>query len=345
MRLFSNRAKWLAPFVFVALLGMGFLSGCSTDNGSSPQMIIQDKSNLPENIQHAVDVQNRHTDELIGVNGIVGTGVGLENGTAVIYLFKGDEYAVKNYPTAIEDVPTHIEYSGSFKALVGFTGTYRNPIWSGVSIGNDNECAAGTLGCVVTKNGKKYILSNNHVLARENSASLGEKINQPGNYETYAATGICSHTTRIANLSQFVSINMKHNANNVVDCAIAEFNTTSTYTSQMALGTYTPSATTMTASVGETVKKTGRTTGLTQGAVNAINVTVTVQYSHGNAKFVNQLYITPGTFSAAGDSGSLIVDNDSNEPVGLLFAGSSSGTIANPINSVLSALGVTIVPN
>lgn len=345
MSLFFLRIKWLTPFVFAALLGMSFLSSCSTDNGSSPQMITQDPSNLPENIQHAIDVQNRHSDELINANGIVGTGIGLEHGTPVIYLFKGDDYAVKDFPTAIEDVPTHIEYSGSFKALAGFTGTYRNPLWSGVSIGNDNECAAGTLGCVVTKNNKKYILSNNHVLARENAASLGEKINQPGNYEIYATTGHCGHTERVANLSQFVTINMKHNANNVVDCAIAEFNTTSTYTSQMAIGTYTPSSTTATASISETVKKTGRTTGLTQGIVNAINVTVSVQYSHGTAKFVNQLYITPGTFSGAGDSGSLIVDNDSNEPVGLLFAGSSTGTVANPINSVLNALGVTIVPN
>ena len=48
-------------------------------------------------------------------------------------------------------------------------------------------------------------------------------------------------------------------------------------------------------------------------------------------------------FSAGGDSGSLIVTNGTQQPTGLLFAGSTTHTIANPIQAVLAALGVTIV--
>ena len=45
-----------------------------------------------------------------------------------------------------------------------------------------------------------------------------------------------------------------------------------------------------------------------------------------------------------GDPGSLLVTDPNNEPVGLLFAGNSSGklAVANQIDVVPAALGVTI---
>jgi hypothetical protein len=104
----------------------------------------------------------------------------------------------------------------------------------------------------------------------------------------------------------------------------------------------------MAAAVGLNVMKTGRTTGWTGGMIAAINVTVSVSYGGGKtATFVGQIYINSTTFSAAGDSGSLIVAQPvvggSPMPVGLLFAGSANSTIANPIGSVLNAFGVTVV--
>jgi hypothetical protein len=70
-----------------------------------------------------------------------------------------------------------------------------------------------------------------------------------------------------------------------------------------------------------------------------------VQYESGVATFVNQVVVSgrKGAFSKAGDSGSLIVTDDANaNPVALLFAGGQTSTIGNPIDAVLSALGVTI---
>lgn len=95
------------------------------------------------------------------------------------------------------------------------------------------------------------------------------------------------------------------------------------------------------------VSKSGRTTGFTTGSVSSINTSVSVQYQQGCGKgkkftvtYTGQIVITPGNFSAGGDSGSLIVTNNgSHNPVGLLFAGSSSSTIANPIGQVLQRLG------
>ena len=94
------------------------------------------------------------------------------------------------------------------------------------------------------------------------------------------------------------------------------------------------------------VRKYGRTTGQTNGRIDAINAIVNVNYgSPGVARFVNQIIIKPGNFSAGGDSGSLIVvqkGGDAGKPVGLLFAGSFSITVANPIDAVLSQLGILI---
>ena len=60
------------------------------------------------------------------------------------------------------------------------------------------------------------------------------------------------------------------------------------------------------------------------------------------ARFVNQISITPGAFSGPGDSGSLIVSQDGNQPVALLFAGGDGLTIGIPIDVVLQRFGVTI---
>ena len=97
------------------------------------------------------------------------------------------------------------------------------------------------------------------------------------------------------------------------------------------------------------VQKSGRTTGRTFGTITTINATVTVGYNVCvSAKFVNQMLITQGAFSAGGDSGALILHkalkNSSNrfKPVGLLFAGSSTITVGNRISDVLGALSSVI---
>ncbi len=97
-------------------------------------------------------------------------------------------------------------------------------------------------------------------------------------------------------------------------------------------------------SINEKLRKYGRTTQQTKGFVWATNVTVDVNYGGpGVARFVRQIMIKGnGTFSAGGDSGSLIVTQRGNNPVGLLFAGSSQFTFANPIDDVHAAFGVTI---
>lgn len=98
------------------------------------------------------------------------------------------------------------------------------------------------------------------------------------------------------------------------------------------------------AGVGTLVKKLGRTTGFTNGIITQTNVVVDVQYDGGIVRFEDQISIEHvelgKSFSAGGDSGSIIVDENDNA-IGLLFAGNDVTTFANSIDNVMSDMGIT----
>ena len=222
----------------------------------------------------------------------------------------------------------------------GEISPYPRPAQIGTSTGHPN-ITAGTIGCRVKKTDGKttyyYALSNNHVYADENRASLGDNVLQPGPYD-----GGQNPRDKIGTLAAFQPIVFSRRANNQIDAAIAWCTPDMLGNSTPAASYGTPSSTIAPAWVGLAVMKHGRTTGLTYGQVYAVNATINVGYDSGTARFINQIVITPGTFSDGGDSGSLIVTETGNNPVALLFAGSSSYTIANPIGAVLSAFGVSV---
>ena len=215
----------------------------------------------------------------------------------------------------------------------------------GVSGGNVNDstrrfCCSGTLGALITDGTNQYILSNNHVLARSGQAVVGEDVSQPGLIDTN-----CNIATVVADFAGAPLLGPSN-----VDAAVAQLRPGLMDSTGFIEDIGVPSSTIVNASVNMSVAKSGRTTGFTTGSVSSTNTSVSVQYTAqcGGGKkstitFTNQIVITPGTFSAGGDSGSLIVtNNSSHNPVGLLFAGSSSATIANPIGQVLTQLGAAL---
>ena len=220
----------------------------------------------------------------------------------------------------------------------------KRPIeYLGVSGGNINDgCSAGTLGSLVeNKRGKQFILSNNHVLASENEAEKGDLIIQPGSLDDGCRF---RRTNRVARLRKFIPI--RFSGNNLVDAAMAKAISSKVDPGGSILGIGQISRTPINPSVGMRVKKAGRTTGLTSGQIDSVGVTVDVRYASGRiARFVDQIIVFPGGFSSPGDSGSLIIKNTSTcpQPVGLLFAGSSRYTVANPIKTVYKKLRVTPV--
>jgi hypothetical protein len=233
-------------------------------------------------------------------------------------------------PPDIEGKKTDVVEVGRIEALP-FKGRYR-PAFPGCSIGH-YRITAGTFGCMVQdkRTHAFKILSNNHVLANVNAASIGDPILQPGRYD-----GGVYPRDMIARLEKFVPLVSSWN---LVDAAVAKpINLRYVIASIARLGIPTGVAQ---ARLGWTVYKAGRTTQLTSGRVTATNASVKVGYGSGiTLLFKNQIFTT--AMSAGGDSGSLLVDPN-RRAVGLLFAGSSKITVHNHITNVLMGLGVEMV--
>jgi hypothetical protein len=348
------------------------LSPVSGIGGEAPVMVAKLTADTPvmkddqavfdrnhPKMKAAMAAQDRHTRELLAIPEVVGTATGLaDTGNPAILIFTKRDVPPGVVPASIDGVPTVVKVTGEITALAGKgfnnTAVLTPPVPIGVSTGNIGECSAGTIGARVISGATVYALSNNHVYALENGANIDDRILQPGLYDTQCVL----RGNTIGKLSNFVPI-LFNNTDcptttatcNTVDAAIAAVS--STDTGVLMLGKATPpggygipnSQTYSSPFIGQAVQKYGRTTSLTRGTINGINATVNVSYGTGkNAIFTGQIVIGSGKpFSKAGDSGSLIVTNDSNAyPVGLLFAGGTGTTIANPIDLVLSKLNVAI---
>lgn len=268
-------------------------------------------------------------------------------------------------PREVGGIPTDVVETGVLRALQSRTDRWR-PAPGGVSIGH-RDITAGTLGCLVRDDQGTCILSNNHVLANSNAGAAGDPILQPGPYDGESATA-----DRIAELARFVPITFMEPeppsdcaigsgvaglanlfaravgsstrlravriqaGENLVDAAIARpLNAGDLRGDILEIGTISGARQ---GELGMAIKKSGRTTGLTTGEVEQVEVTVDVDYGGGRtARFTDQLLA--GAMSSGGDSGSAVLDTGNNL-VGLLFAGSSTTTIINRIEHVFSALQV-----
>lgn len=217
----------------------------------------------------------------------------------------------------------------------------------GVSGGNVNDvsrafCCSGTLGALVTDGTTEYILSNNHILARSDQAAPGEDISQPG---------LIDNNCRVPDIVADFTAAPPLGSN--VDAAIAELRPGMMDSSGFIEDIGVPNSNIIAPTVDLPVAKSGRTTGLTTGTISSINTSVNIQYQRGCGSgrkffvfYTNQVVINSSSFSAGGDSGSLIVTNDSNHnPVALLYAGSSTTTIGNPIGEVLDKLEAALPGN
>ncbi len=323
----------LAVIAVAALLlsGCGRQQGAGTPWSSSVTGISDTNRNLsphnPSDLAVVMGIQEKHTPDLMAIPGVVGTGTGADiNGHAAVLVLTR-EAGVRGIPGSVDGVPVDVRVVGDVKAYA--------TILCGTSTGNDKECSAGTIGCVVVKGGTPYFLSNNHVFARENAAAIGERIDAPGRYD---AKPKCAQTPQLGTLAAFQPINF--GGTNTIDAAIAAPSAGVSFSCAEA-GGYTPSTTVVNATVGLAVKKTGRTSKLTHSTVQAINVTINVGYSSGTATFTGQI-MTSARFIRSGDSGSLMVTETGNNPVGLCFAGGSGGSFENPIGPVLQNFGASV---
>jgi len=265
--------------------------------------------------------------------------------------------------------------------------THQSPLPAAVALGSSGgnntdydtrgnqivDCCSGTLGALVEDaNKRQYLLSNNHVLAKSDHASVGDTIIQPGlidnNCTPFGDGAGPNPVAPVASLTGWLPLNSKlTNA----DAAIAQVASRAVDLSgsilelgaRQADGTLAaaPPGINSTGGKGESawlnqqVAKSGRTTGLTCGGVSAIDLDVMVDYfldcaetrSYLTKTFTHQLGLSGNQFSDAGDSGALVVDAANAEPVGLYFAGGTdlagvSQGVANPATDVLNELGAQL---
>ena len=313
-----------------------------------------DLNQLRERVREVMQVQNRYKDILMEKSGVVGTGTGITpEGEPVIKVFTA-RAGIAGIPESLEGVRVRTKVTGRFYAVQdpppepSRTDRWPRPVPIGVSTGHP-DITAGTIGARVTDGANVYALSNNHVYANLNQATIGDSVIQPGTYD-----GGSLPDDLIGTLANYVDIEfcsswfgfLLNCPDNQIDAAIALSSTAELGSATPTDGYGSPQSTTVPPEVGQNVMKYGRTTGFTHGSIDAINTTVNVGYPDGlTARYVNQIIVASNTaFILGGDSGSLLVTDPSRNPVGLLYAGNQSGTsaIANRIDLVLNHFDVTI---
>lgn len=321
------------------------------------------------NFERIRQVKEKNLDSLFKKRNVVGVGIGqkVSRGRPT------NELCIKIYverkrsasqlkardliKPEINGIKTDIVGIGKLRFLQCDQKTRKRPAEGGDSVGSCHSTAygytmAGTLGCVVIDktDGHRCILSNNHVLADKDSdtdsrASAGDVVVQPGTLDG----GSCS-TDRIGTLKRWIPF--ISSGDNIVDAAIADLDNDADVQTQIGcdIGEVNGIRELVAADIDNLqVQKCGRTTCYTTGTIVDIDVTCDVGYEvltpsgpvGRSYRFIHQIFITD--MSDPGDSGSLILDMD-RKAVGLLFAGSSTITVASPIQTVFNEMDIEFPP-
>lgn len=317
-------------------------------------------------------VQQEVTADWMRQPEILGTAVGLDASGKTSLLVYVDQDAsragevIRSLPREIRGVGVQVELTDKFRSMAkpgggtSHTAKQTPPIQLGTSGGWSKDlangyCCGGTLGSLVSIGGVQHILSNYHVFEADivpggnnTVATTGDPIIQPGLIDVNCTASNAQTVATLVKKSSLPGSN--------VDCSVAQVVSGQVSSTGAILEIGTISSQTVGASINQAVKKSGRTTGLTRSSISGLNATISVTYDNecagGTAftkTFTGQIVISNrgSRFLNSGDSGSLMVEDVTTNPraVGLLFAGSSSTAIANPIGQVLSFLGATMVGN
>jgi hypothetical protein len=239
-------------------------------------------------------------------------------------------------------VPPYYEHNGKYSC--------------GSSVFIGSEKGAGTLGCLVRKDSIIYGLSNNHVVGGSNYAPVGLPIVIPGLADVTAGGRDPETVGHMFNAYPFVDgIPDIVNCDDNLDAAIFIVQDANRLTSMQRNCHDTPDSV-LPISDGMEVEKVGRSTGLTRGKVLAEIVDFApIQYDiphfggrkHVWFKSMFAIKSDAGSFSKAGDSGSLITHVDSQgvrHAVGILVGGNNEGiSLVLSIDRILTHFGVTLV--
>jgi hypothetical protein len=306
---------------------------------TAPQSLSGTSALRVSGFERARAAQERASEQLFAVPGVAGTGIGRDaSGRAVVQVFL-ERPGVSGLPHALAGVPVVVEVTGPFRPFA--LADRERPVPVGVSLGNDLECIPGTVGAIVMRNGTRYLLGPNHLLARRNAGQPGESIVQPARVDFTADCTPSPRANVIARLTEFVPLRFD-GSDNAMDAALAVLLVDVTCATPP--GFYgAPAALPADPTDGLPVMKLGRTTGLTTAEIKSVNVKLQLTYPEGKARLVGQM-LTGKSFGGFGDSGALVVAADGTlRPVGMLIGGGSNGVgVVTPIGPLLAQFGVTL---
>jgi hypothetical protein len=305
-------------------------------------------------IEDLAAVVERHTNKLYKKKNVVGVGTGLKHkngkstGEMAILIF----VSKKEHPDRLRRHDLiESELDGIKTDVVGKVGQLKiqnivaqaravnskleRPVHVGTSISH-LYVTAGTLGgFFLDKDDEVVILSNQHVIAGDpmkgpygKAPKKGNVTIQPGTYDG----GTIKNT--IGHLKAWVPLKKRDNTE---DSAISKIDDVSQIVNEIkGLGKINGFEK---ARIGQAVHKVGRSTGHTNGKIISVNTSICVDYS-GLIRCFNNCIVTT-QMSAGGDSGSVLLNKNMNA-VGLLFAGSDTVTIYNPIFYPVKTYGLKI---
>lgn len=236
----------------------------------------------------------------------------------------------------------------------------RRPLACGLEIQNADDpvvpARVGTIGCFVhTKDGRIGLLTNNHVIARDNGGVRGQdRIIQPGSasYAPGQQIGVLHDFVWLNSSPYHIRYGQGEITPNVVDAAVATL-----HDGVFQDAIYVPERQSMpprrvgSALPGDVVYKVGRTTGETRGIVKMTNAVVgAIPYRAGACWYHESLLIQSeddAAFAAAGDSGAAVVLEDGTM-VGLVYGGwkgpAGPQTFACPAIAAMHQLSCSLIP-
>ncbi|MGH7456430.1 MAG: hypothetical protein ACRENG_34090, partial [bacterium] len=161
---FKSKKMVVGAFFSILLLALMVWWGCSQEpqNITAPNSESQAVGSLSKaarDLERVMAIQDRHTEALLALRDVVGTATTqLPDGRFAVKILTKAAGMEGSLPKVLENMPVVVEVTGEFRAL-------NHLVQTGTSTSNALQCAAGTIGCVVTgtSNGTKYFLSNNHV--------------------------------------------------------------------------------------------------------------------------------------------------------------------------------------
>jgi len=292
--------------------------------------------------------------ELLALAGAGFAGITHSEAEGEVIVLVEDEQTKQRVPRSFEGYAVRTEVTGKIQTLstqvaepITDVDEERQeevrPLVGGTSLSAyiPNLYYAGTLS-MATYDGK--ILSNAHVIAMNPETgeflNVGTDIIQPGSGDG-GNTG-----DQVGELEAYIPIDFDPDAENYADAAIGSIDIgveASPGEQFYEGGNYWIEGWTEVYDE-DTVRKSGRTTGVTTGEVTHTNVSVVVQYGDQSAYFMDQIVVEQEnwSFAAPGDSGSA-VDKDG-EFVGLVFAGSEDCAVICKAEYIIDGLGIAVEP-